>query len=329
MAKLMELDLQLFADGGAGGEGGAGGAAEGGEAGQGANQQTGVQAAIPARRQGRKANPLANVKYGMQDAGQAPAAQNQAENAQGEASEGETFEQLIKGKYKDDYAKSVQTAIRDRFKKNAATDAQVEKLLPVLNVLSERYGLASAEDFLSLDAEALGKAVQQDHAHLEKEAMQRGMPVESLAELKMLQAKNEAYDRQRQQQAQMQKVEAHLMKLMEQEAGVKQLYPGFDLRTELNNPEFKRLTSPGVNVPVQTAYEIVHKDEIITQGMQIAAKKSAEKISRAVQSGTMRMPENALQQQSSVVYKNDPRTLTKQDHKEINRRALAGEKIKF
>ena len=319
MAKLMELDLQLFADGGAGGEGGAGGAAEGGEAGQGANQQTGVQAAIPARRQGRKATPLANVKYGMQDAGQAPAAQNQ----------GETFEQLIKGKYKDDYAKSVQTAIRDRFKKNAATDAQVEKLLPVLNVLSERYGLASAEDFLSLDAEALGKAVQQDHAHLEKEAMQRGMPVESLAEVKMLQAKNEAYDRQRQQQAQMQKVEAHLMKLMEQEAGVKQLYPGFDLRTELNNPEFKRLTSPGVNVPVQTAYEIVHKDEIITQGMQIAAKKSAEKISRAVQSGTMRMPENALQQQSSVVYKNDPRALNKQDHKEINRRALAGEKIKF
>ena len=52
--------------------------------------------------------------------------------------------------------------------------------------------------------------------------------------------------------------------------------------TEMQNPEFARLTAPGVNVDALTAYRVVHQNEIAGAEMQFAAQKSAERIANAV-----------------------------------------------
>ena len=86
------LNLQLFAEGGAGAGAGDGGTAEG----QGVTEA----AALP-QTKGEKSNPLAGVKYGIQEES-APAAEVQEEpQTQPEPADLEAeFEDLIKGKYK-------------------------------------------------------------------------------------------------------------------------------------------------------------------------------------------------------------------------------------
>jgi hypothetical protein len=49
----------------------------------------------------------------------------------------------------------------------------------------------------------------------------------------------------------------------------------FDLRTELANPAFENLIKNNVNI--QTAYEVIHKDEIITGAMAATAKQVEQK----------------------------------------------------
>ena len=93
------LSLQLFAEGGAGA--GDGGTAEG----TGATEV----AAVP-QPKGEKNNPLANVKYGIQEEA-APAAEVQtATEAPVDLSA--EFEDLIKGKYKAQYDARMQDTIQ-------------------------------------------------------------------------------------------------------------------------------------------------------------------------------------------------------------------------
>ena len=98
------LNLQLFAEGGAGAGAGEGGTAEG----QGVTEA----AALP-QTKGEKNNPLANVKYGIQEE-EAPAAKVQKETVAPDRNA--TFEALIKGEYKDLYDAKMQDTIQKRLK---------------------------------------------------------------------------------------------------------------------------------------------------------------------------------------------------------------------
>ena len=96
------LSLQLFADGAAAGDGGT---AEG--------QGVTAAAALP-QIPGVKSNPLANVKYGIQEEG-APAAEVNTETA-AQPDRNAEFEKLIKGEYKEQYDARVQDTVQKRLK---------------------------------------------------------------------------------------------------------------------------------------------------------------------------------------------------------------------
>ena len=308
------FNLQLFADGGAAGSDGGAAAAAGGD--------TGVQAPDAGVRNNRRRreNPLANVQYGIQEEGNAQqVAPAEKAAAQGEGTE-ESFESLIKGKYKADFDSHVQSIIQQRFKKNADNEAMLESYKPLMEAIGKKFNVDPT------DINGMIDAVSFDEDALEEEAMQRGMSIDSLKTVKQLERENERFKVQEQKSAAQQRLQEHFNALARQAEEARNTYPGFDLMAEMKNPVFARLTAPGVGIDPKTAYEIVHKDEIL----QANAQAQAERMSKAIQANGARPTENGLKgNQGAATVKTDPRTLTPADRAEIRRRAARGEKVVF
>lgn len=312
------FDLQLFAEGGAGAAGGDGGAAAG------AGDATGVTVPAAEGRKQRRTNPLANVKYGVQqDQAQGGVAAASAEAAN-TIDGNESFEALIKGKYKSEFDARVQDIIRSRFKQNGEMEERLNSLNPLLEGLGRLHNIDPS------DIQQLTDVVLNNDALYEEEAMERGMSIEALKAVKQMERENETLKQREQQSIAETRMREHFDKLAKQADEAKQLYPGLDLMAEMQNPTFARLTAPGVGVDVRTAYEVVHREQLRGAEMQFAAQKSAERMANAVRANGMRPVENGMNsQQTASPVKTDPRTLTKADRAEIKRRVANGEKIVF
>jgi hypothetical protein len=114
---------------------------------------------------------------------------------------------------------------------------------------------------------------------------------------------------------------------MKQAESTKQIYPSFDLRAEMQNPKFIDLLRS--NIDVRTAYEVIHKDDIIAGAMQFTAKTVEQKLTNKIIAGGARPSENGNSSQGASVTKSDVSALTKADRDEIARRVARGEKISF
>lgn len=305
--------LQLFADGGAGA------GADGGDGGMtaAAGEATQAEQRLPARGK-RRENPLANVSYGKQPQQKAPDQTDAVE--QGKDNAPASFEDLIKGQYKSDFEARVQSILQDRLRGSREREA---KTAPIIEQVARRYGMdAKAADF---DLAALSEAITGDLSQYESEAAEKGLDVETIAKLHKLEDMQE----QERARAEQGRIQSHLEGMLRQGMELKQTYPNFDLETELKNPEFVRLTAPGVGVDVRTAYEVVHRDELRSQMMQFTAQKAAQKVSASVAANAKRPAENGVRGSSGAVNKSDPSLLKKADFDEILRRTQRGEKIYF
>lgn len=279
-----------------------------------AQAQSGVTDANPARR-GRKENPLANVQYGRQ------ASQGQAAAVASQEVTRRPFKELIDGEYKEDFHNHVQGIMQERFRKNDELQKNVDRLRPVLMSLGQRYEVDMTEINESSIA-SLAEKLNADDDYLEKAAMERGMSKEGYKLFLDVQNREKLLnEREKQTQAQ-QNYERHIQSLSQQAEAA-----GIDLRAEMQNPDFMRLTSPQVGVPVAMAYNLIHQKEILENGMQYAAQQGAKRVAQAVQSGQARAVENGMARKgSSVIYKPNPRDLTTKDREEIRRRVRSGDK---
>ena len=299
------LSLQLFAEGAGAGDGGT---AEG--------QGVTGAAALP-QTKGEKANPLANVKYGIQEDA-APAAEVQQTATPDRNAE---FEKLIKGEYKDLYDARMQDTIQKRLKGSKETVDKFNALTPTLELLAKKYGVDAA------DIEGLNKAIEEDDSYFEEEALQKGMTVQQLKEVRKMEREN-AELRAQMQEAQRQENGKKLYAAwMQQADDTKKVYPSFDLKAEMNNPQFLALLRS--NIDVRTAYEVTHKDEIISGAMQFTAQAVESKLAKKIASNGARPSENGMSSQSAAVVKSDVSQLSKADRAEIIRRVQRGEKIRF
>lgn len=294
--------IQLFAEGG--GEGGTGGGEAGGAPAAGQND------AAPARPQSAR-NPLAGVQYGIQEGG--------ANDVSGDRKS--QFDALIKGEYKDLYEAQIQDVIQKRLKGTNETVQKYKSLEPVMDLLGKKYGIDAG------NAEALAKAIEEDETYYEDEALERGLSVQQVKELRKIERENSQLREQMRKQKVQQQTDAILADWYKQAETVKTVYPAFDLQGELQNEQFRTLLTSGV--PVQTAFEVIHKDEIMPAAMQYTAQKITEKVANNIRSGMNRPQEGAMGSRSSVVVKSDVSQLTRADRDEIERRVRRGEKIRF
>lgn len=299
------LSLQVFADGAGAGDGGT------------AQGQGVTEAAALPQTKGEKNNPLANVKYGIQE--EAPAAEVQETEAQPDRNA--EFEKLIKGEYKDLYDARVQEIIQKRLKSTKDTVDKYNALNPTLELLAGKYGVDAN------DIEALNKAIADDDAYYEQEAMEKGISVKQLKEIKAMERENAALKAQMDAARREQSGNKLYAAWMQQAEETKQVYPSFDIRSEMENPRFVDLLKS--NIDVRTAYEVIHKDDIIHGAMQFTAKTVEKKLSDKVAANSARPLESGMGSGSAAVIKSDVSQLSKADRAEIIRRVQRGEKIRF
>ena len=300
---ILKLDLQLFAEGAGGGTGA-----------EGATGVTGTDAA--SQNMGDKGS-LADVKYGIQTES-APAAEVQ-EAAQPDRNA--EFEKLIRGEFKDQYNQRVQDTIQKRLKGTQETVDKFNSMTPMLEMLSRKYGVDAT------DIAGLSKAIEEDDAYYEDEAMEKGITVQQLKEIRKMEKENAELKRQMQEKANKENASKLYSAWMDQAQQAKSVYPSFDLNAEMQNPQFVNLLRS--NVDVRTAYEVIHKDEIIPAAMQFTAQQTKSKLAKSIASGTARPAENGISSQSAARVKSDVSQLSKADREEIYRRAQRGEKITF
>jgi hypothetical protein len=313
---FLKINLQLFAEGAGGGEGGTG--SEG---------ATGVTAtnAVSQTKKGVKSNPLANVVYGKQDDAAQTADVQETNTTVPEAVQppdrNAEFEKLIKGDYKDLYDARVQDTIQRRLKGTKETVDKYNALSPTLELLGKKYGVDPN------DTEALNKAIEEDDAYYEEEALQKGITVEQLKEFRKMEKENATLRQQMQEKNAKEQGAKLYAQWMEQGEKTKAIYPSFDLRAEMQNPKFTDLLR--ANIDVRTAYEVIHKDDIIPAAMQFTAKTVEQKLTNKIIANGARPTENGVSSQSSAVVKSNVSQLNKADRAEIARRVARGEKISF
>ena len=239
------------------------------------------------------------------------------------------WDTLIKGKYKEQYGKAVNDAVNKRFKNQKDLQGQIDAIDPVIRAIAQRYEV-QADATGSIPIDVLTDKVLNDNSLYETEAFERGMSVEDLKQMKSLERENAMLKRATQQTQEQRDWE----ELVEQGNALKQMYPSFDMDTEMLNPDFGRLLATlrrsGFGDPVRTAYETVHRDEIMGGAMQYAVQQTQQKISNSIQSGMARPQENGTANVAAgAPTALDPSKLSKAQIDDIKQRAARGERITF
>lgn len=298
------LHLQLFADGGAAGGGGAGDGAG-----------TGVTApAAGVQTTGVKSNPQA--------AEGTPAAEVQKTEPAVVDRKAE-FDRMIKGDYKDLYDSKVQEIVQRRLKGPSEAAEKYRALTPTLELLAKHYGVEDPADIKALTA-----AIEADDSLIEKLAMEKNMTPDEYRRIQKVERENAKLKREVAERQQKEAAAKQYQIWMNQAEQAKNFYPSLNLDAELTNPVFRDLIKNPI-ISIQTAYEIIHKDEITAGLLRHATEQASKQVAASVAANGARPAENGSGAQSPATVKLDPSKMTKAQRQDFRRRAAMGEKISF
>ena len=336
MNEILKLNLQLFAEGaGASGEGGGEGTPSGDNATAAAEQRL-RELGVPEDRIRKRASKVASKMPAT--VAETKIAEQKTEETKVESATTEdkptteaqetpkrmSWDEIMKD---PEYNKEMQAVVRSRLKSEKSAEEALGKMAPAIEVMARKYGLDAA----NMDYEALAKAINDDDAYYEDKALEMGVSVETAKKVDQMERDTERQKAQEQRTLQEQMIQQHFIKLEQQGEAMKKVFPNFDLRTELKNPAFARMTAPGVGISVEDAYYAIHRNEIQTAAMQVTAQKTAEKISNAIQSGSRRPDESGASSQAPSVstfnYRNASREQKDALKKRIREAAARGEKL--
>lgn len=325
MITLFTIDLHMF-DGGA-----AAGGAPAGDGGGEAGQAAGTTATPEIGRRGKKSGDSGpQVVYGKQPGTETATSQVAAETVTPESKPAKSpkelrdeFEALIKGEYKTVFTERSQEVIDRRFKETKTLQEQLDAVMPVLDVLKGKYNLTDT------DPAKLREAIERDETMWADKAAEAGMSVDQYKSTQKIMRENETLRKDQERRVGMEQAQKQYAQWVQQEQEAKGLYPQLDLRAELAaDPQFAQMLRVGV--PVQTAYEALHMNELKVGLAQGAAKVTEKQVVDNLRAKGARPSENgATAKNPGVIIKNDPSQLTKADRQEIARRVARGEHITF
>ena len=329
MFKNKWLNLQLFAGEGAG-DGGGEGAATGVSAvdpGQQRLLELGVPESKIRKNRAYKPNVTAQApaaagqgKAQEQKQEQAAAANNPTEEKKTDAPARMTWDEIMKD---PEYNKHMQATVQSRVRSAKGAEEALVKMAPALELLARKHG----QDPAKIDYDALAKAISDDESYYEDKALEMGVSIETAKRIDQEERDTARQQREEARTLEEQKFQNHIMKLEQQGEALKKVFPNFDLRTELRNPTFARLTSPNMGMSVEDAYYAVHRKEIDAARSQVIAQKTAQKISNSIQAGSRRPNENGTSGQAPSVTTFDYRTASREQREAFKKRIRSGEKI--
>ncbi len=113
-------------------------------------------------------------------------------------------------------------------------------------------------------------------------------------------------------------------RLRDQVIAMRSRNPTFSMEQEMKNPAFGRLLAHGV--PVEAAYELTHRSEAIARAMHYAITRTKSAMADQLRSGS-RPQENGLNPRLSPQATPDPKSMTRQERKNLRDRVAKGEKV--
>lgn len=226
---------------------------------------------------------------------------------------------------KDEISKVVRASLERR---NTANE-RMAKLAPALEVLARQYNM-DGSDLEKLDYEALANAISADSHYYESKANEMGVDVETAKHIDELERDKLRRDRADARSIEERREREHFTTLVNQANELKTLFPNFDLRTEMQNPKFVRLTSPGSGLSVKDAYFALHREEIQQAQAQAIAQGVQQRMSNAYMSGMSRPVENGARGQAGSTGTISYRAMSKEQREvikaDMRRAAARGEK---
>jgi len=299
------LDLHLFGDGGGVG------------AGAGTESAAAATTGAQASEKGIEDDEGDGVVYGKPPEGEPSQKAAAQPDPKARAAE---FEKLIKGDYKAEYDARMQKAITERFKNSKQMEAELSKSRDVLNALGLRYGKDPG------DVQGIIAALDEDKTWLAQEALQRGVSEDELLRVRSLERDSAELARMRQRN----ELADNWNRWSIEGESLKTTFPGFDLETEMRNPEtgerFFGLLQKGNSV--EDAYFNIHRHDILGGAMQYTAQKIAENTTADIRARGLRPPENGGSGSAPAkVYKSDPSQFDDTDLDRVTRAILAGKKV--
>ncbi len=296
MLKILKINLSAFEGGGDG-------------------------AAAPAAAQGSNPAPAqpgtgSNAALAQPQAAQGQqSGQGQPSGQDGQQAAEPTFDELVKGKYKQDFDSRVREIISRRM---ASRDAELDGMRPIMAILQQRYGVEDGKGA----AEAVRQALESDDAYWQAAADKAGMTAEQMRQMSMA----EAHSRELQKRLEAFQTEAAwqeaLRMLAAQAEQVKAQYPDFDVDAELAaNPRFGAMVQNGIDM--LTAYQVCHQQEFLAA----AQRQAEEKIAGTVRANQNRPAENGTGGSQPVKLSGDPSKWTKEQFRDVYKRVGRGERI--
>ena len=230
-----------------------------------------------------------------------------------------SFDELIKGQYKEDFDNRVQSIMERRFRKMDALQQERDSMNKVIEPLMDIYGVSSLDD--------LRRTVLTDNNRIAQLADEAGMTEEQYLAYRETQRENQEYREAEQARLQQEETDRIYSDWMDQAEALKEDYPMFDLEAESEDPQFISMLQAGVDV--RTAYEARHLTEILRGTVSNVADAVRNHTVDAIRSRGIRPQEGGLSEQAGVVRKTDASKLTRADREEIARRVQRGENISF
>ena len=292
--EFFKLNLRLFGEGG--GEGGAAAGAEAGAEAGAAETQEGQQA---------------------QNSGAIVTERSADERAA-------AFEQLIKGEYAQEFAARTQGIINQRFKETKDLQGQLDSMKPLMDALSTKYGVTDYQKLLD--------AIEADESFYQEAADEQGLSVEQYKRMRELERKAAMFEEAERQRARVDSERKAYAMWDQQSRQLKAIYPAFDFAAECQHPQtgqqFIKLLGNGVDV--RTAYEVMHKDELLSGAIQTAVQQTQRRTVETIRAQGMRPAENGLGgSRGTKMSKVDPAKMTKAERDELVRRSQRGERIEL
>lgn len=228
----------------------------------------------------------------------------------------EQYEELMKDpEYRKFISEKTQDIFNARYKDYKATKGNFEAVQPLLNALADKYGVAAG------DYAAIAKAFDSDNEIYEALGEKNGMSGEQYRKIENM---RQTADRERQMRTEIEalyKAEQTARKIQADAELVRQIYPTFDLKTTLANPQVREMLKVGVSL--KAAYEAANMEQILTQRKAETEKTVTENIRAKAE----RPIEGGASPQAGAIVQNRAANLTKAERERLAQRAIRGENI--